>query len=477
MKREKRIERRIGWRWATALGLSLSLLAGLVVSESAKAQTRGREERPVTSLQKYTTDLTAAAEQGRFNSIDVPAESADRAIEILTSRRKNNPVVISDSQSTRDMVIIGVAVRIANGNVPDELKAAHLYKLNLNSLFKDSKTADELNNTLSAILTDVTNADSKSILIVDPIQSLIGPAGAFDGAASAVLREALRNDQVRCFGASSQAAFDQNVGNQESLAAYFATVAADESTAASEATKDKENLNREDFVGDNISPDLRALMNHGNAPSRVKAILQVDDVNNSALRAQLESNGVKVDSQMARFGILSVDMPAKAVEKLAANSATRYLSLDSEVQASGHVEDTVGESAMWSQSGNSGFDGSGVGIAIVDSGITPNTPGLDNIVFNQDFTGEGRTSDPYGHGTFVASVAAGNMGSYGGVAPAASILNFRVLNSTGAGKLSAVLSALNSIAANRTKYNIRVVNLSLGMPATDTYKNDPLCRA
>ena len=121
MKREKRIERRIGWRWATAAGLSLSLLAGIVVSESAKAQTRSREERPVTSLRKYTTDLTAAAEQGRFNSIDVPAENADRAIEILTSRRKNNPVVISESQSTRDMVIIGVAVRIANGNVPEEL--------------------------------------------------------------------------------------------------------------------------------------------------------------------------------------------------------------------------------------------------------------------------------------------------------------------------------------------------------------------
>src|SRR5262249_3776592 len=149
---------------------------------------RSREERPVTSLAKYTTDLTAAAAQGRFNSIEVPTANTDRAIEILTSRRKNNPVVISDSQSVRDMVIIGVAVRIANGNVPNELKAARLYKLNLNTLFKDSKTAEELNNTLSTILADTTNADSKSILIVDPIQSLMGPSGAFDGAASALLR-------------------------------------------------------------------------------------------------------------------------------------------------------------------------------------------------------------------------------------------------------------------------------------------------
>src|ERR1051325_10525427 len=185
------------------------------------------------------------------------------------------------------MVIVGVAVRIANGNVPEELKAAHLYKLNLTTLFKDSKTAAELNNTLSTILADVTIPDSKSILIIDPIQSLIGPSGAFDGAASALLRDALQNDQVQCFGASSQAAFDQNVANQESLAAYFATVQADESTGASEQSKDKENLNREEFVGDNISSDLRALMSDGNAPKRVKAILQVDDVNSGAVREQL----------------------------------------------------------------------------------------------------------------------------------------------------------------------------------------------
>src|ERR1041384_6400660 len=265
MRKAKKIERRIGWRWATALGLSLSLLAGIVVSESAKAQSRNREAQPVNSLAQYTTDLTTAAEQGRFASIEVPAENANRAIDILTSRSKNNPVVISDSQSVRDMVIIGVAVRIASGNVPDELKGAHLYKLNLNALFRDAKTGEELSGKVSAILSDLANSESKSILIIDPIQSLVGPAGAFDGAASALLREALHNEQVQCFGASSQAAFDQNVASQESFAAYFAPVQADEATAAaSEQGNDKAKINREEFVGDNISPDLRALAKNSN---------------------------------------------------------------------------------------------------------------------------------------------------------------------------------------------------------------------
>src|SRR5207244_4172196 len=68
-------------------------------------------------------------------------------------------------------------------------------------------------------------------------------------------------------------------------------------------------------------------------------------------------------------------------------------------------------------------------------------------------------------------------GSYGGIAPAAKLVNFRVLNSQGLGTTSGVLSALNAVVTYRSKYNIRVVNMSLGMPAIDSYKNDPICRA
>jgi serine protease AprX len=96
------------------------------------------------------------------------------------------------------------------------------------------------------------------------------------------------------------------------------------------------------------------------------------------------------------------------------------------------------------------------------------------VVVNQDFTGEGITSDPFGHGTFVAATAAGYdraaPGTYNGIAPNANVLNLRVLNSKGTGTVSSVLSALNWITFYRSRYNIRVVNMSLGMPAIDSYK-------
>lgn len=137
---------------------------------------------------------------------------------------------------------------------------------------------------------------------------------------------------------------------------------------------------------------------------------------------------------------------------------------------------------MLSQNGNAGLDGSGVGIAILDSGIsTTHHTVSGRVAYSQDFTGEGRTDDPYGHGTFVAAMAAGKdtdySGTYSGVAVAAKLVNLRVLNSQGKGTVSAVLSALSVVLAKRATYNIRVVNMSLGTPAVDSYKNDPICRA
>jgi len=113
--------------------------------------------------------------------------------------------------------------------------------------------------------------------------------------------------------------------------------------------------------------------------------------------------------------------------------------------------------AMLAQSGNANLDGSSIGIAILDSGISTKHQALSGrVVYSKDFTGQGTTEDSYGHGTFVASMIAAPAGSYGGVAPGAKLINFRVLDSHGLGKTSAVLSALDAVLTYRNTYNIRV---------------------
>ena len=170
-----------------------------------------------------------------------------------------------------------------------------------------------------------------------------------------------------------------------------------------------------------------------------------------------------------------------------------FISLDREVGLLGHVEKTTGAAFMRTQSGNSGLKGKDVNIAVLDSGIDKDHHQIGSRIEAQlDFTGEGRVDDPYGHGTHVASLAAGvdhvAHGAYTGVAPEAKVINLRVLNSRGVGAVSNVMRALNWILApvdptkplgekNYQKYKIRVVNLSLGAPAVDSYKDDPLCLA
>src|SRR5436190_6977219 len=282
MTRHRRTRRKAGWRWLTALLMAFSLLTGAILQRNAKAQTTPRRTPPLSKLlARYTTDLTLAAQHGQFNSIDERTSETDRAIQVLTDSHKNNPVVITDSQAIRDVVAIGLARRLAQGDVPAALQGKRLLKLNLDQLFHDSKTAADLVNNVSAILSDAASYDTRTILLIDPIQSLVGPKSAFDGAASALVRDAINAGQMQCFGASTETAFVQNVASEESLAPLFAPVQVQEITADNGMSDDqeetKENKISEKFVGDNISPDVRELLASRNAPARVKAILQVED--------------------------------------------------------------------------------------------------------------------------------------------------------------------------------------------------------
>jgi len=143
-----------------------------------------------------------------------------------------------------------------------------------------------------------------------------------------------------------------------------------------------------------------------------------------------------------------------------------------------------------------GFDGAGVGVAIIDSGVSTwhddltyqgNDPSV-RVVGGQrvakfvDFV-NGRTTayDDYGHGTHVAGIIAGNgydsYGSKAGIAPGAHLVSLKVLNANGAGYVSDVIAALDWAIQNRLAYNIRVVNLSVGAPVTESYLTDPLTLA
>lgn len=237
------------------------------------------------------------------------------------------------------------------------------------------------------------------------------------------------------------------------------------------------------------SSDVQSKAHSVSNSETIKVIVQLRAPISSSLNSLLNSNGVHVRKTFQNLGAYVVEMPASIFDAVAAFDEVAYVSLDRPTQSMGHLSATTGADAVRTTNGANvtGLDGTGIGIAILDSGIyTSHVDFLDKsnavrVVYSQDFTGENRTDDPFGHGTHVAAIAGGggrvSNAAYLGIAPNANLINLRVLNSQGAGTVSGTLAALDWILTNKTTYNIRVVNMSLGTPAVDSYRNDPICRA
>src|SRR6185369_506451 len=180
-----------------------------------------------------------------------------------------------------------------------------------------------------------------------------------------------------------------------------------------------------------ISPDLRQLILSGNGDARVNVIVQSTTSSSPGLLGGLLNTvGGIVIGVLSNLNMQIVDVEANAVETLAADSNVAYVSLDAPVRSSGHVTTTTGAQQVRPQKSllglNDTLDGSGITIAVLDSGIDSKHKSFaatGKIKFSKDFTGEGRTDDPWGHGTHVAAIAAGDgaatSGAYEGVAPGA----------------------------------------------------------
>ena len=195
-------------------------------------------------------------------------------------------------------------------------------------------------------------------------------------------------------------------------------------------------------------------------------------------------HGLSVKKALKTGAVLTAS-PA-ALASLAADESADAVSADADVQSQMAVTtETTGAEAAWAglitQLGET--TGRGVGVAIIDSGIAAHRALAGRVVVNLDFTGSrGRGTDLYGHGTHIAGIVAargfgGANEAASGMAPGAHLLNLKVLKGDGTGKVSDVIEAIDWAIDNRQQYGIRVLNLSLGMAPTQSYRDDPLCQA
>ena len=205
------------------------------------------------------------------------------------------------------------------------------------------------------------------------------------------------------------------------------------------------------------------------------------------------SAGATLTGQFASFPGAAYSVPLSDVNQLVSSDpAISYVSLDRPLAGAADYGDGA-QAISLDIARNMGYDGSGVGVAVIDSGITANNDlryansTTSRIVYSQNFVpGTTATSDGYGHGTHVAGIIGGNgynsvcsncAITFRGAAPNVKLINLRVLDQNGQGSDSSVIAAIDRAIALKSTYNIRVINLSLGRGIYESYKQDPLCQA
>jgi serine protease AprX len=218
-----------------------------------------------------------------------------------------------------------------------------------------------------------------------------------------------------------------------------------------------------------------------------RVIVQAADRQSSAsLRPIIAQAGGRFRRTLSLINAEVVDLPNAALTKLAGSPLIARIALDRPVVgAMERTGATIGATAVRQETG---YDGSGVGVAVIDSGVTSwhddltDSAGAQRVRHFVDFVNGAVTPyDDYGHGTHVAGIVAGNGfdsgGARSGIAPAADLIVLKTLDASGSGYVSDVIAALEYTVANRDAFNIRVVNLSVAAGVYESYDIDPLTLA
>ncbi len=183
------------------------------------------------ALKRYCTDLTEAARKGKLDPVIGREEEIRRAMQVLSRRTKNNPVLMGEAGVGKTAIAEGIAARIAVEDVPESLKSKRLMSLDLGALIAGAKYRGEFEDRLKAVLKEVDAADGQIILFIDELHTLVG-AGATEGSldASNMLKPALARGELRCVGATTLDEYRQYVEKDKALERRFQPVFVGEPT-------------------------------------------------------------------------------------------------------------------------------------------------------------------------------------------------------------------------------------------------------
>ncbi len=308
-------------------------------------------EEGYEALKKYARDLTEEAREGKLDPVIGRDDEIRRAMQVLSRRTKNNPVLIGEPGVGKTAIAEGMALRIVNGDVPESLKDKQLLALDMGALIAGAKYRGEFEERLKSVLSEVQSADGNIILFIDEMHTLVG-AGKADGAmdASNLLKPALARGELHCIGATTLDEYRKHVEKDPALARRFQPVVVDEPTAEDTISilrgiKEKYEQHHKVRISDSALVSAATLSNRYITDRFLpdKAIDLVDEAA-ARLRMQVDSKPEELDELDRRIIQLKIEREALLKETDKA-SKDRLVKLEVDLTALEEKADSL--TAMW----------------------------------------------------------------------------------------------------------------------------------
>lgn len=288
------------------------------------------------ALNRYAKDLTKMAREGKIDPVIGREEEIRRAIQVLSRRTKNNPVLIGEPGVGKTAVVEGLAIRIVNGDVPENLKNIQLMSLDLGALIAGAKYRGEFEERLKAVLNEISHANGEIVLFIDELHTLVG-AGKSEGSmdASNMLKPALARGELHCVGATTLDEYRQHIEKDAALARRFQPVmveepSLEESISILRGIKDKYELHHGVRISDNAIVSACTLSNRYISDRFLpdKAIDLMDEAA-SRVRMAIDSKPEALDELDRRIIQMKIEQEALKRESDAASKERREkLTLD-----------------------------------------------------------------------------------------------------------------------------------------------------